>query len=402
MVKSFRFDVFLAHNSADKPKVRAIAEQLKRRNLKPWLDEEQIAPGRSFQEGIQKAIPLVQSAAIFIGLEGIGKWQVWELRSLISQCVEKDIPVIPVLLPGVNGIPERFRFLKEFNWVRFEKIDDDAALCRLEWGITGVKPSVQSSNEEAEKQSQQQSREVYSQAQSFTENLGNDITLDMVAIPGGTFMMGSPDGEGENNEKPQHKVTVQAFYMGKYPITQAQYKKVMATNPSNFQGNERPVETVSWNDAEEFCQILSKQMGKEYRLPSEAEWEYACRAGTKSAFYFGSELTPTLAKCKTNALIAWATLFSGETCNVGQFHPNTFGLYDMHGNVWEWCKDDWHKNYNGAPSDGVAWISRDISEKVIRSGSWITYADECRSAYRTEQDRGYRDSDLGFRVVCFK
>ncbi len=402
MVENPMFDIFLAHNTADKPKVRAIAEQLKRRGLKPWLDEEQIAPGRSFQEEIQKVIPLVQSAAIFIGLEGLGKWQVWELRSLISQCVEEDISIIPVLLPGVDGVPERFRFLKEFNWVSFEKIDDAAALCRLEWGITGIKPSVQSSKEEVKLSANAIPDRSHSQAQYFTENLGKGITLDMVYIPGGTFMMGSPEGEGENNEKPQHEVTVQAFYIGKYPITQAQYQQIMGKNPSRFQGDERPVETVSWDDAVEFCQRLSKQTGQEYRLPTEAQWEYACRAGTKSAFYFGSELTPTLAKCKTNALIAWATLFHGETVNVGQFLPNAFGLYDMHGNVWEWCEDDWHENYNGAPNDGVAWLSEYMSEKVIRSGSWITYPDECRSAYRSQQDRGYRDSDLGLRVVCVK
>ena len=141
MTNQPEFDVFLAHNSQDKPQVRSIASQLKQRNLTYWIDEEQIPPGRPFQDVIQQAIPLVKSAAIFIGVMGLGKWQAMELRSLISRCVAEDIPVIPVLLPGVNGIPEHLLFLQELNWVRFANgIDDVEALYKLEWGITGRKP----------------------------------------------------------------------------------------------------------------------------------------------------------------------------------------------------------------------------------------------------------------------
>lgn len=136
-----QFDVFLAHNSLDKPQVRAIANELKRRGIEPWLDEEQIPPGRSFQDEIQQAIPLVKSAAIFLGLPGLGAWQAWELKALISQCVRNNIPVIPVLLPGINKIPEQLLFLEQFRWVSFsEQVDDVEALNLLEWGITGRKP----------------------------------------------------------------------------------------------------------------------------------------------------------------------------------------------------------------------------------------------------------------------
>lgn len=140
MAEQPQFDVFLAHNSQDKRQVRGVATELKRRGLKPWLDEEQIPPGRSFQEVIQQAIPNVKSAAIFIGLRGLGNWQAMELRILISQSVEADIPVIPVLLPGVETIPEHLSFLKQLNWVRFANEDDAEALNNLEWGITGRKP----------------------------------------------------------------------------------------------------------------------------------------------------------------------------------------------------------------------------------------------------------------------
>jgi formylglycine-generating enzyme required for sulfatase activity len=172
--------------------------------------------------------------------------------------------------------------------------------------------------------------------------------------------------------------------MGKYPITQAQWRIVAAyppearelnPNPANFRGDNRPVEQVSWEDATEFCSRLSKKTGREYRLPSEAKWEYACRAGTTTDFYFGDTLTPKLARCKSNLGMALLTMFSGETAPVGSYPPNAFGLYDMHGNVWEWCEDDWHSNYEGNPPVyGSAWKSNEgSSTKILRgvSGSTI-------------------------------
>lgn len=151
MVENPMFDVFLAHNSVDKPQVRVIASELRRRGLNPWLDEEQIAPGESFQDAIQKAIPQIKSAAICIGSQGLGKWQLIELQTLISQFIERDIRVIPVLLPGVDKIPDNLLFLQQFNWVSFESIDDAAALDNLEWGIRLIKPSAQISEEEAKR-----------------------------------------------------------------------------------------------------------------------------------------------------------------------------------------------------------------------------------------------------------
>jgi hypothetical protein len=136
----FKFDVFLAHNSEDKPQIEAIAKELKRRELKPWLDKEQIPPGRWFQDVIQEAIRVVKSVAIFIGPHGLGKWQALELRSFVSQCVETGLPVIPVLLPSVDELPKELLFLKELMWVRFTNIDDAQALDQLEWGITGKRP----------------------------------------------------------------------------------------------------------------------------------------------------------------------------------------------------------------------------------------------------------------------
>jgi formylglycine-generating enzyme required for sulfatase activity len=234
----------------------------------------------------------------------------------------------------------------------------------------------------------------------FIEDLGNGIGLEMVYIPAGTYLMGSPEGKGYDREHPQHSVSVPPYLMGKYQITQAQWRIVAAyppearelnPNPANFPGDNRPVEQVSWEDAKEFCSRLSRKTGREYRLPSEAEWEYACRGGTTTEFYFGDTITPNLARFNAT-----------ETAPVGSYPPNAFGLYDMHGNIWEWCEDEWHSSYEGNPPvDGSAWKSTEGNNaKVLRGGSWLSNSDRCRSADRIFGGRDVRLSDYGFRVVC--
>jgi formylglycine-generating enzyme required for sulfatase activity len=243
--------------------------------------------------------------------------------------------------------------------------------------------------------------------------------LEMMLIPGGTFIMGSPKEEENSmdSERPQHEVTIEPFFMGKYQVTQEQWRFVaklpqvnreLEQDPSNFKGDNRPVEQVSWYDAVEFCDRLSRHTKRQYRLPSEAEWEYACRAGTKTPFHFGETITTDLANYDGNYTYASEPTgkFLQQTTDVGSFPPNAFGLYDMHGNVWEWCLDDWHDNYKDAPTDGSAWFSSDdkLSDKsgraVLRGGSWRYYAGYCRSAFRDGNSRGIRLYHCGFRVVC--
>ena len=236
------------------------------------------------------------------------------------------------------------------------------------------------------------------QAEYVTEDLGNGVTLDMVYVPGGAFTMGSPKTEKGrfNREGTQHSVTVPAFFMAKYPVTQAQWQAVMGNNPSYFKGANRPVENVTWHDAVEFCQKLSQKTGRAYRLPSEAEWEYACRAGTTTPFCFGETITPDLANYI--GCLFWKCRW--KTTDVGIFPPNAFGLYDMHGNVWEWCADHWHKNYNGAPTDGSAWISGGNSNlRLLRGGSWNDLPRNCRSACRNCNSPGGRYCNFGFRIA---
>jgi formylglycine-generating enzyme required for sulfatase activity len=210
----------------------------------------------------------------------------------------------------------------------------------------------------------------------------------MVDIPAGKFMMGSDENY---REKPIHEVTVNAFKMGKYPVTQSQYEAVMGTNPSRFSGDpQNPVESVSWSEAQAFCEKLSELIGQKYRLPTEAEWEYACRAGTQTHYYFGNDE-------KQLGEYAWYDEHSDfKTHPVGQKKPNNWGLYDMHGNVWERCEDGWHENYQNAPKDGSSWNNNRSQNRVRRGGSWSYNPWYCRSASRSSDDYRRR---YGFRVV---
>ena len=233
-----------------------------------------------------------------------------------------------------------------------------------------------------------------------------ELAIDMVKVPAGTFTMGSPESETGRyrDESPQHGVTIQAFFLGRYPITQEQWRVVAAfprveheldPNPSYFKGDHRPVEQVNWYDAVEFCDRLSLQTGRPYRLPTEAEWEYACRAGTTTPFHFGETITYELANY-------YRGIDPRETTPVDHFGvANGFGLRDMHGNVREWCQDHWHENYDGAPSDESAWLTeKEDAFRIYRGGSWNDYLRNCRSAYRYRINPDFRFSSLGFRVAC--
>ncbi len=276
----------------------------------------------------------------------------------------------------------------------------------------------------------------------------DNVPLEMVLIPDGTFTMGAPETEegSRDNERPQHDVNISSFLMGRYPVTQQQWKAIalhtdlkenidLDEDPSRFkdpyEGIERwlrPVERVNWYEALEFCQRLSKLTGRDYRLPSEAQWEYACRGVTKPLdleagetyppFHFGETITTELANYDgaNEKYGAYGKGPKGEyreqTTPVGYFDvANAFGLSDMHGNVWEWCADDWHDDYEGAPTDGSAWMEHkasylaknkeNYSKKVLRGGSWGYNPNVCRSAFRFSSISRVNLNDLlGFRVVC--
>ncbi|MGC1310286.1 MAG: formylglycine-generating enzyme family protein [Phormidesmis sp.] len=253
------------------------------------------------------------------------------------------------------------------------------------------------------------------QAQRFVEPLSDDLTLEMVAIPGGTFLMGAPRRERERSlsETPQHEVTVLNFFIGRYPVTQLQWRFVarlpqvnrrLNADPSRFKGARLPVESVSWYEAMEFCDRLSIFTGRSYRLPTEAEWEYACRAGTRTPFHYGDTILAEVANYDGNFTYANGPKdkMRGKTTSINEFDvANAFGLSDMHGNVFEWCQDHWHHNYEGVPTDGSAWLTDDqASRRILRGGSWADGSWDCRSAYRNDVRPDYRRDIIGFRVSC--
>jgi formylglycine-generating enzyme required for sulfatase activity len=296
----------------------------------------------------------------------------------------------------------------------------------------------------------------------YTEDLGDGVPLTLMLIPAGEFMMGASEDEPESqeNERPQHLVKLSQFLMGRYPVTQAQWRVVAGYNreeidlnpaPSahttgiseiaritadipagdvgrvqyqasewrarsadgssiakdtivrpirregltlyvstNFEDDNLPVEQVSWYEATEFCKRLSTRTGKNYHLPSEAQWEYACRAETQTAYHFGDKVTQELANYSEKT-----------TTTVGQYPANRWGLYDMHGNVWEWCQDFWHENYEDAPQDGSVWLTYlERDRRVNRGGSWFFNLGNCRSASRYSDAPNYRSYTLGLRVCC--
>ena len=243
-------------------------------------------------------------------------------------------------------------------------------------------------------------RETHS-ARQVTEDLDNGVSLEMVVVPGGTFLMGSSAGHGYDDERPQHSVKVASFLMGKYPVTQEQWQAVMGwIPPCRCKGARRPVDRVSWNDAREFCRRLSEKTGRAYRLPSEAEWEYACRARPTTPFYVGETITTELANYVGEYTYRSEPkgVYRHEATEVGSFPPNAFGIYDLHGNVWEWCADAWHGNYTGAPTDGSVWESGSASHRVLRGGCWHDPPDLCRCASRLKQGATEGEDFFGFRV----
>ena len=262
--------------------------------------------------------------------------------------------------------------------------------------------------------------------QVVREPLSDDVSLELVKIPEGDFMMGSPEAEegrwSDGQEWPQHPVHVPGFWMGRYPVTQSEWRIVagfqkieqdLKSEPSNFKGERHPVEQVSWYEAKEFCSRLSQNTGRNYRLPSEAEWEYACRATTTTPFHFGNTITTDLANYRGTDYekVGWSGSYGNgpkgeyreKTIPVGQFDAaNLFGLSDMHGSVWEWCLDHFHSSYKGAPEDGRAWIDEDASNdksRVVRGGSWSFNPRICRSASRNDFNPDDHYYFIGFRVI---
>lgn len=240
-------------------------------------------------------------------------------------------------------------------------------------------------------------------AEQFTEVLGHDVRLDVLIIPSGLYQMGSMRHHGDIDEQPQHLVTIKSFMMSKFLITQAQWRAIMGKlPPCRFKGEELPVERASWRDAQEFCERLSKKVGRIYQLPSETQWEYACRAGTTTPFNFGETITIDVANFNGEHTFRDEPRgFYFHSTNAGaKFPPNAFGLYDMHGNLWEWCADNWLDDYSSSPRDSSSYQNKQSRCRVARGGSWHEPPQLCRSASRLQVLESDADEFTGFRVIC--
>jgi formylglycine-generating enzyme required for sulfatase activity len=267
---------------------------------------------------------------------------------------------------------------------------------------------------------------------AYREPLAEGVALTLLRIPPGSFWMGAPEGEegSSDHERPVHRVTLGDFLLGQTPVTQAQWRAVAEwereevkdegeawpealdpdpvaglQEPERFRGDKQPVVNVSWLEVMAFCQRLRLRTGKNYTLPSEAQWEYACRAGTTTPFYFGETITSEVANY--DASMTYANRHKGEfreeTMPVGMFPANAWGLRDMHGNVSEWCLHHWHDSYMAAPEGGNAWLKENAEEdemRLLRGGSWFDLPQYCRSASRYGGRPEARSNDWGFRVCC--
>ena len=458
MKEKGKFQIFLAHAKEDKARVRELYRKLKEAGYRPWLDKLDLVPGQWWREEIPKAIKGSDLFVACLSETSIRKqgYVQQEFRLALGQYAERpagEIYLIPLKFDDCD-IPDLRQeeygiALQDIHWLDYWEEDGFEQLLRAieyrrrgpealdsppEPDLRSTAPEVRAPAEVAaveenppERSSEfrfevvrvnERGKEIEREErtnQGFWEDLGNGVRLPMLWIPGGKFMMGSPETERDRSdwEGLQHEVTVPGFYMGKSAITQAQWQAIAANvsqvdreldpNPARFKGSDRPVEKVSWEDAVEFCARLTQQTGREYRLPSEAEWEYACRAGTTTPFHFGETITTELANYCGDFTYANGPKgeYREETTPVGKFPANAYGLHDMHGNVYEWCADHWHGSYEGAPKDGSTWLSdEDSTPRVIRGGSWGLNPWYCRSAYRYTFNPGDRYNVIGFRVVC--
>lgn len=400
---------FIIYSSADRDYRNALEKQLKSLIdnclIELWSDKE-ILPGETWDAAIKKKLLeselflMLVSADFFnsdytqekefsLALEKLERGEAIVVPIIVRDCDWEAYEVIQklqVLPPGGVAVTDlRHWHNADIAWATI--IREIRRLITTAQQIAEQKQAEK--NAEIERQKRQEEAaakaihlaEIAKQANTFVE---------MVFVKGGTFKMGSKDNV---SEKPIHSVTLSDFYLGKYPVTQKQWQEIMGSNPSYFKGcDDCPVEQVSWDDVQEFLQKINEKFpGQNYRLPSEAEWEYAARGGQQSKGY-------SYAGSDRLGEVAWYRSNSDGTHPVGGKKANELGIYDLSGNVWEWCQDVWHDTYQGAPNNGSAWISAgDQSWRVLRGGAWYLNDFNCRSTHRYGSNRLYYV--IGFRLA---
>jgi formylglycine-generating enzyme required for sulfatase activity len=398
-------DIFISYSSEDRGKAKDIADALKRQGFSVWWDRS-ILPGETFDTVIEDALDAAECVIVLWSKTSVSKeW----VRTEASDGKQRRI-LIPVLIERDVRIPIEFRRMQAADLIDWGgKLPHPGFdnLLKAVAGILGRPPAVQPGQKTNEvRDIEPEKVHISIEEPEKIAKQDNRIGMKFTLIPAGVFNMGS---EESDDEKPVHKVKINnPFYLATYPVTQREWKAVMGNNnnPSGFKG-----------DDQEFIKKLNEKEGTDkYRLPSEAEWEYACRAGTTTRYSFGdseSELgdygryaeNSSSRSPKKGDFLGYdkddliKNRWKGKTHSVGQKKPNPWGLYDMHGNVWEWVQDKWHGSYDGAPADGSAWESGDGADWVFRGGCWVNNAWLCRSALRHCRDPRVRFNYLGFRLI---
>ena len=415
MFRRSQFDVFISHNSKDKPAVIQLAKKLKAQGLKVWLDIWELRPGHSWQQEVEKIIASTRAAVVLVGRDGLGPWQEAEMRALLQEFTQRKLPVIPMLLPGCRKQPKLPLFLRHFTWVDSRKGVDEEIIKRLEWGITGRKWQEPDEKIVAESGHSKILREwrfiaaivvtvmfpktiAYNHQDRF-DSIYQSRTVDvpeieMINLPGGQFVMGSDKNispDAKDDERPSQLLTIKPFLLGKYEVTQEQWRSIMGDNPSVFSqcGDDCPVDNVSLLSVKQFIKTLNKLTKRNYRLPTEAEWEYACRSGGKKQEYCGGN--------DADAVAWYAGNSSDQPFHRGQKQANELGLCDLSGNVWEWTCSLYTKRYDGHEMECVEG-ERKVN-LAIRGGAWATDREALRSGNRGQFPSYTSRSFLGFRLA---
>jgi formylglycine-generating enzyme required for sulfatase activity len=381
-------DIFISYKREEQSAARKLADALEKKGWSVWWDPK-LRAGERFDDAIEEALKGAKSVIVM-----------WSKLSVRSRYVRDEATyalnrdkLVPIKIEKVE-LPFRFEGIQTEELINWDGSENFSGYQKLIADLISIlgNPPIEERKHKA-----------------IPKTFKNSFGMEFVLIPAGSFTMGSRmslkelvDRFGGGKElfefeKPHHTVKIErSFYLQTTPVTQGQWERVIGNNPSEFNdcGDDCPVEQVSWNDVQQFIKKLNQiEKTKDYRLPSEAEWEYACRAGSDAEFSFGDDVA------MLNEFGWYKDNSGGKPHPVRGKKPNAWGLYDMHGNVWEWVEDDWHECYEGAPADNSAWVDNPRgSYRVFRGGSWSYDARGCRSAMRYGIRPGDRDRYVGFRL----
>jgi formylglycine-generating enzyme required for sulfatase activity len=416
-------DVFISHSSKDKSIADAVCSELEKAKIRCWIAPRDIRPGEKWAAAITNAI---ENGKIMVLIFSSNSHNSDDVLNEILLAKDAHAIIIPFKIENILPKGEMKYYLTRTHWLdamdpptekhiqllvesinQFIKVPSSISIPDVTARVEAVKLKTQKGIEKKqkeeraieirEKQPKREEEIKEKEERSKSQEIPNSIGMEFALIPEGEFMMGSPSNEvgRYEDEGPVRRVKIpKSFYMGKYEVTQKQWRDIMGNDPSRFNGDNLPIEQVSWNDVQKFIKKLNKKENTiKYRLPSEAEWEYAARAENSTRYFFGDD------DSKLGDYAWYHGNSEGRTHPVGQKKPNSWGLYDIHGNVWEWVQDKYQDTYDFVPTDGSSWESEISKQRVLRGGAWSDNTRDCRLAYRGHDVPGDCDSFLGFRLV---